>query len=61
MVDIHKVIVKLSFKPKKGFVLRKHHYTGPFKPLQLQLDSQDNPLPGKEPYNAVDAVDLDAP
>ena len=25
-------------------------------PLHLQLDSQDNPLPGNEPYNAVDTI-----
>ena len=48
MVDIHKVIGKISFKPKKGFVLPKHRCTGPFNPLHLQL----------EPYNAVDATSL---
>ena len=56
MVDIHKVIGKLPFKPKKGFVLPKHRLTGPFNPLHLQLDSKDNPLPGNEPYNAVDNI-----
>ena len=39
-VDIHKVI----------------HYTGPYNPLHLQLDSKDRPLPRQEPYNAVDAI-----
>ena len=27
-------------------------------PLHLQLDSQDNPLPGNEPCNAVDAISM---
>ena len=58
MVDIHKVIGKIPFKPKKGFVLPKHLYSGPLYPLHLQLDSQDNLLPGKEPYNAVDAISM---
>ena len=56
-MDIHKVIGKIPFKPKKGFVLPRHRFTGPYNPLHLQLDSKDNPLPGNEPYNAVDAVD----
>ena len=43
MVDIHKVIGKIPFKPKKGFDLPKHRITGPFNPLHLQLDSKDNP------------------
>ena len=42
----------------KGFVLPKHHFTGPYNPLHLQLDSIDNPLPGNEPYNAVDAISM---
>ena len=49
-MDIHRV------KPKKGFVLPKHRFTGTFNPLNLQLDSQDKPPPGNEPYNAVDAI-----
>ena len=53
-MDIHKVIGKIPFKPKKGFVLPKHRFTGP---LHLQLDSKDNPLPGNEPY-AVDAISM---
>ena len=32
--------------------------TGPYNPLHLQLDSKDNPLPGNEPYNAVDATSM---
>ena len=58
MVDIHNGIGKIPFKPKNGFVLPKHHFTGPYKPLHLQLDSQDNPSPGNEPYNVVDAMKL---
>ena len=58
MVDIHKVIGNIPFKPKKGFVVPHHLYTGPFNPLHLLLDSQDNPLRGKEPYNAVDAISM---
>ena len=42
---------------KRGFVLPKHRYTGPYNPLHLQLDSKDRPLHGQEPYNAVDAID----
>ena len=53
MKDIHKVIGKIP-----GFVLPKHRYTGTYKPLHLQLDPQDNPLPGNEPYNAVDAISM---
>ena len=55
-VDIHKVIGKMPSKPKRGFVLPKHRYTVPYNPLHLQLDSKDLPLPGQEPYNAVDAI-----
>ena len=47
MVDIH-----------KGFVLPNHRFTGPFNPLHLHIDSKDNPLPGNEPYNAVDNISM---
>ena len=57
-MDIHKVIQKIPFKPKKGFVLPRHRFTGPYNPLHLQLDSKHNPLPGNEPYNAVDAISM---
>ena len=57
-VDIHKVIGKIPFKLKKGFVLQKHGYTGPYNPLHPQLDSKDRPLPGEEPYDAVDAISM---
>ena len=53
---MHKVIGKIPFKPKRGFVLPKHRYTGPYNPLNLQLDSKDRPLPGQEPYTEVDAI-----
>ena len=55
-VEIHKVIGKMPFKPKRGFVLPKHRYTWPYKPLHLELDSKDRLLPGVEPHNAVDAI-----
>ena len=58
MVDIHKIIGKIPFKPKKGFVLQRHRFTGSFNTLHLQLHSQDNPLPENEPYNAVDAISM---
>ena len=43
---------------RKGFVLPKHRFTGPFNPLHLQLDSKDNPLPGNESYHAVDNISM---
>ena len=54
------MIGKIPFKPKIGFVLPRHRFTGPCNPLQLQLqlDSKDNPLPGNEPYYAVDATSM---
>ena len=55
-VVIHKIIGKIPFKPKRRFVLPKHRYTGPYNLVHLQLDSKDRSLPGKEPYNAVDAI-----
>ena len=55
-MDIHKVIGKLPFKPKRGFVLYKHRYTGPFNPLDKQLDVEGNPLPGQAHYNAIDEI-----
>ena len=56
-MDIHRVIGKLP-RPKKGFVLPFHKYTGPYNPLHEQLDENDLPLPGQEPYNAVDAISM---
>ena len=57
-MDIHKLIGKLPLRPKEGFVLPGHKYTGPYNPLSLQLDENDNPLPGHEPFNAVDAISM---
>ena len=52
------MIGKILFKPKRGFVLSRHRFTGPYNPLHLQLYSKVNPLPGNEPYNAVDATSI---
>ena len=51
--DIHSFIGKLP-RPKKGWTLPNHKYTGPWNPLEEQLDENDNPIPGQEPYNQVD-------
>ena len=56
-MDIHDIIGKLP-RPEKGFVLPSHRYTGPYNPLHKQLDENDNPLPGQEPFNAVDKISL---
>ena len=56
-MDVHSFIGKLP-RPEKGFVLPGHKYTGPYNPLEKQLDKDDNPLPGQEPYNAVDAISM---
>ena len=55
LLDVHKLIGKLP-KPKGGFTLPSHKYTGPYNPLDKQLDENDQPLPGQEPYNQVDAI-----
>ena len=52
------MIGKLPFKPKKGFVLPRHRFTGSSNPLHLQLNSKDIPLPGNEPYNDVDNISM---
>ena len=56
-MDIHNIIGKLP-RPKKGFVLPGHKYTGPYNPLHEQLDEYDDPLPGQEPFNAVDDISM---
>ena len=56
-MDIHAVIGKLP-RPKGGFTLPNHKYTGPYNPLDKQLDGNDQPRPGQEPYNAIDAVSM---
>ena len=42
-MDIHKEIGRLP-RPKKGFVLPGHKYTGPYNPLDEQLDVNDIPV-----------------
>ena len=56
-MDIHKVIGKLP-RPKSGFVLPGHKYTGPYNPLEEQLDENDIPIAGQEPFNAVDEISM---
>ena len=56
-MDIHKVIGKLP-KPQKGFVLPSHKYTGPYNPLHQQLNKEDEPVLGQEPFNNVDAISM---
>ena len=56
-IDIHKIIGKLP-RPKGGWTLPGHKYTGPYNPLEDQLDSNDNPLGGEEPFNGVDRISL---
>ena len=56
-MDIHKAIGKLP-RPKRGFVLPYHKYTGPYNPLHEQLDENDQTIVEQEPYNAVDAVSM---
>ena len=56
-MDVHKLIGKLP-RPENGFVLPGHKYTGPYNPLHNQLDENDQPLPGNEPYNAIDEISL---
>ena len=57
-MDVHKAIGKLPIRPHRGFVLPNHKYTGPYNPLHEQLDEHDEPIPGQEPYNAVDAISM---
>ena len=57
-MDIHKIIGMIPVIPKKGFVLLHHKYTGPYNPLDKQLDHNNQPLSGQEPYNAVDAISM---
>ena len=56
-MDIHKIIGKLPI-PKKGFVLPGHKYTGPYNPLDEQLDENDVPILGQEPFNGVDEISM---
>ena len=52
------MIGKIPFNPKKGYVLPRHKFTGPFNPLHLQLNERDKPKLGNETYNAVDATSM---
>ena len=56
-MDIHRAIGKLP-RPKRGFVWPRHKYTGPWNPLHEQLDANDLPIDGQEPYNAVDKISM---
>ena len=38
MIDLHKAIGKLPIIPKRGFTLPNMHFCGPYNPLDLQLD-----------------------
>ena len=33
-------------------------YSGPYNPLHKQLDENDQPVAGEEPYNAVGAISM---
>ena len=35
-----------------------HKCTGPYNPLEEQLDANDIPIAGQEPFNAVDAISM---
>ena len=52
------MIGKIPFKPKRGFVWPGHKFTGPYNPLDKQLDSRDRSKPGNEPFNGVDATSM---
>ena len=58
-IDIHKAIGRLP-KPKKGFTLPGHYYTGPYNPLDEQL--RYNPETGQileyyqKPTGATDTI-----
>ena len=49
-MDIHEAIGKLP-RPRKGFVLPGHKYTGPYNPLDEQLDENNLPIVGQEPFS----------
>ncbi len=55
-MDIHKAIGYLP-RPKKGWVLPGHKYTGPYNPLDEQLEN-DLPIAGQEPFNKVDEISM---
>ena len=57
MIDIHNLIGKLP-RPRKGFTLPSHRYTGPYNPLEDQLDENDVPKPEHLPFNSVDRISM---
>jgi len=57
LLDIHSVIGKLT-QPKGGFTLPSHKYTCPYNPLDQQLDSNNKPISGQEPFYQVDVIAL---
>ena len=56
-IDIHGILDKLP-KPKKGWVLPYHQYTGPGNPLDIQLDKNDKPKKIYLPYNQIDNISM---
>ena len=56
-MDIHKFLGYIP-RPKKGWVLPGHKYTGPYNPLREQLDENDLPIAGQEPFNKVDEISM---
>ena len=56
-MDIHKAIGMLP-RPKKGFMLPGHKYTGPYNPLDEQLDTNDTPIHGQVLFNGVDDISM---
>lgn len=56
-IDIHSILTKLP-KPKKGWVLPSHQYTGPGNPLEIQLDKNDKPKKKYSPFNKVDTISM---
>ena len=56
-MDIHNIIGKFP-RPAKGWVLPGHKYTGPYNPLDEQLDENNQPKPGQEPFNKVDEISM---
>ena len=47
LLDVCNLIGKLP-KPKGGFTLPSHKYTGSYNPMEEQFDANDQPLPGQE-------------
>ena len=45
-------------RPKIEFFLPYHKYTRPYNPLDEQLDEDDQPLPGQEPYYVVGTMSM---